>query len=315
MSYRKILICPTCKVSLIDHLDYLLCQQCGTQYRFEDGILNALPKTKDSFVGTEEKFWDYTYEQEGERPLNDRSSYFHEHFRKPLRDLPSGATIVELGCGTRADILEMADSDRQIIATDISLRALQFARTLAQKMNVSSNVEFIRAAAHMLPFGDSTVDGVLMAAAFHHIESPDAGIKEMNRIVKNGGYIVLGVEPNSWPYKTIYRALSPIKKYVRKKRNRGVDSVADDKTKGFSKKDFITLFTKYNIEIVEIKPVKYSLEWYDSYLRFRSRLTGKKILPSRKLQDRFTGIDNVIEKIPVINFFNWHWNVIGRVRK
>lgn len=309
------MVCPNCKVSLTDQVEYLLCEQCGTQYRFEDGILNVLPKESNDFINTEEIFWDLTYEQEGVRSARDRSSHFHKHFRKPLKSLPPGSTIIELGCGNRADILEIAQNDKRVIATDISLRALQYARKLAQEMNVSSSVDFIRASAHKLPFGDSTIDGVLMAAAFHHIEKPESGLKEMKRVVKDGGFIVFGVEPNSWPYKTIYRALSPIKKYVRKNRNRSVDSIADDETSGFSKKDFTKLFDKHGIEIVEIKRVKYTLEWYDSYLRLKSRIKNQPVLASPTLQKNFTRVDNVIEKIPLINYFNWHWNVIGRVHK
>jgi len=108
------------------------------EYEFEDGIPNLLPKNDDDFRDIEEKFWDYTYEQEAARALSNRNSSFHEHFRRPLQVLPPNAIVVELGCGTRLDALEIAQTGKHVIATDISLEALKRARKLAQSVGIES---------------------------------------------------------------------------------------------------------------------------------------------------------------------------------
>ena len=57
----------------------------------------------------------------------------------------------------------------------------------------------------------------LIAAAFHHLENPEKGLIEIKRVLKNDGLLILGVEPNKWPYQTVYTILSPLKKLIRKK--------------------------------------------------------------------------------------------------
>ena len=296
---EKIICCPKCKNTLISSNGDLFCQNCNQRFR-KNGFLNLLPNQKNNFIKIEEKFWDQTYIQEGERDVNNRNSIFHLHFRKPLLNLPDNSLILELGCGNRADALEIAKTHKQIIETDISPAALKLSKQLSRKMNVFENVYFIQASAENLPFVDNSFSGVLMAAAFHHIEKPLAGLKEIKRVSKHNGLVVFGVEPNAWPYKTIYRWLKPVKKYIRNHRQRDYDSIADDNTNGFNKKDFINLFQKAGIELVEIKPVKFTLEFYDSYIRLIDRLTKNKHKQSVKVVKFLENLDESLAKIPII---------------
>jgi len=315
MQYENILRCPQCQLKLKYKDESLICNNCQVIYKVENNTYNMIWSKSDKFAKIEQKFWDYTYNQEEERTAENRNSYFHQHFRQPLLDLPNGSLILELGCGSRADSLEIAQSGKNVIATDISPIALKQAKKLAQKMKVESKIHFLLADAEHLPFTDNCFDGVLMAASFHHLKNPLAGLREMKRVVKSNGYIILGVEPNSWPYKSIYKILEPIKKYIRKKRQRGIDSIADDTTEGFGKNQLVKIFKELNLEIIEIKPVKFILEFYDSYIRLKSRMTKKIIFPSNKVQNIITKMDKIFENIPVINNFPWHWNIISRVKK
>jgi ubiquinone/menaquinone biosynthesis C-methylase UbiE len=268
----------------------------------------------DPFRDTEEEFWNYAYTQEGERAVQNRNSYFHHHFRKPLIGLPHGSLVLELGCGNRADALEIAQSGHQVIETDISWQALQYSKKLAEKNGAVQNSHYVLAEAEHLPFGDHVFDGVLIAAALHHLSDPLNGLKEMARVVKPGGYIILGVEPNKWPYLTIYRLLSPLKRYIRRKRQRHVDSIADDQTEGFSKNDLKKLCHLANLRIVEILPVKFFTEIYDSYIRLKNRLTTKNNASSARIVNALTKADIALSRIPLINNLAWHWNVIAKVQ-
>ncbi|MBU0597655.1 methyltransferase domain-containing protein [Patescibacteria group bacterium] len=305
--------CPTCGHELVSLNNSFTCSDCGKIYTSKEMVLNLLPKKNNKFRDIEQEFWNYTYDKEGSRDIANRNFAFHHHFRQPLIDLPSGSKVIELGCGTRADSIEIALSNKYVVATDISMKAIQLARSLAKQMKANS-MKFILAEAENLPFKNDNFDGALMAASFHHIENPEAGLLEMKRIVKKGGYIILGVEPNSWPYKTIYMLLNPLKSYIRKTRKRNINSIADDTTEGFSKKSLIKILEKNNLEIIEIKPIKFTLEFYDSYLRLKERLGSRNINASKNVQQFFNSIDKIIEKIPLIKNYPWHWNVIARVK-
>jgi len=315
MFYATIAASPDSGKKLFKREDSFLSEDKKEKFYIDDGIVNLLPKKNDQFRDIEEKFWDYTYEHEESRKISNRNSSFHEHFRRLLILLPPNTIVVELGCGTRLDALEIAQTGKHVIATDISLEALKKARKLAQSVGIAPNIDFIRAEASHLPMLNDSVDGVLIAAAFHHLQNPLDGLKEIRRIVKNGGYVVLGVEPNSWPYKTVYKILHPLKMYIRKKRNRGMDSIADDETKGFSKRDLKKIFQDAHINIIEIKPVKFTLEWYDQYLRLKGRIFRKEFSPNLFIYKLLECIDSFLERIPIVNHFFWHWNVIGRVKK
>lgn len=309
---NKIVRCPQCHHTL--DKDFL-CQSCHIQYTIKNGIANLLVPEQKDFNQTEQRFWDYTYQREGKRSLDKRNFYYHEHFRRPLLNLPDRAVILEVGCGNRADSMELAMAGKRVIATDVSLQALMNARQLAEEAKLSESLEFIAADAEQLPFHDSSFDGALIAAALHHLQDPLIGLQEMKRVVKNGGIISIGVEPASWPYYTIFKILSPIKHYIRQKRQRQLNSIADDTTNGFSRRQLKKLLTQADLEIIEIRPVKYSLEIYDSYRRLVERLTHRSSNPSLRIQTLLSQLDQQIEKIPLLNYFSWHWNIISRVRK
>ncbi len=315
MDISNIIVCPKCKGKVREEVNSLYCTDCKINYENDDEILRAVPSMNDTFSEIEEKFWNNAYDEQGHRSIDDRNSYFHNHFRAPLLSLPDNAVILEIACGSRADSLELAQKGKNIIATDISTSALKYALALAKKIGISERMKFVQADANHLPFRNNSIDGILIAAAFHHLENPEIGLQEMVRVTKNNGIIVFGVEPNKWPYKTIYRLLDPIKKYIRSSRDRKHDSVGDDSTEGFNRKDFKRILNNAGIEIIDIKPVKYLSEWYDSYVRLKSRLLKKDSKASVKVSRFYEKTDVIFEKIPLVSQLSWHWNVIGRVKK
>lgn len=292
------LVCPQCRGKLNNDF---YCFSCQISYAVIDEIPQLVLSLKEH-EASEQRFWDWHYaneDREEAQLLN-----FHEHFLAPLRSLPRGSRVLEVACGSRADTLNLAD--HEFVLTDISNKALQKAR------ESKPDAQFILADAENLPFSDAVFDGVLTAASLHHAENPEQMLKEMRRVAKPGGWVIVAVEPASWPYTLVYPILKPVKSWIRKKRNRPFDSVADDKTRGFSGRDLEKLFQSQNLEIVDIQPVKYLLEWYDSGCRFLGRILRRKIKPNYKLQRIITRLDNILVKIPVLRCFPWHWTVIAK---
>lgn len=212
-------------------------------------------------------FWDYKYKDLKNIYNPNRDSYFHKHFKEPIKNLPHPAKVLEIACGVRTDGIELARFGIQLTELDISPIAVAKAKELFDSQN--------------------------LVGSFN-------------------GLIVLGVEPNAWPYYTLYLLFKPIKILIRYLNPRPYNSSADDQCWGFTKHKFKKLFKLADIKILEIKRVKYLQEFYEQYIRLINRLLRKNSEANKNIMNRLCLLDQWLAKIPILNLFNWHWNVIGK---
>lgn len=264
------------------------------------------------FKTLENKYWNIFYEQQDINYQLDRNLNYHTDFKGPLKNLPTGAKVLEIACGIRCDGIELARAGLEVYETDISEVAIKKARELYTKLKLESKGHFIRCDAENLPFPDNFFAASFIAASFHHLPNSDNALKEMKRVTQKNGYVILGLEPNAWPYYTILFILKPLKKLLRRYNKKNFHSIADDTTYGFTKKQLNKLFKRVQLKIISIKRAKYLSEFYDSGLRLISKILKRPCLPNRRIQRFFSQIDKFISKIPLINFFNWHWSVIAK---
>lgn len=306
--------CPICKFSLQKERNKFICLNCSGNFKIKKGIPIFLSQL-DDFKVAEQRFHDLLSQERLPQRIKDRNFYFHWHFKNPMLNLPKDSLILELACGTRADGLELAQKGLNIIESDLSFKSTFQARELAKLEGVEDQIYFMVADAENLPLADNSLDACFIAASFHHLPNPKKALLEMKRVVKPEGYIIFGVEPNSWPYYTLFLLLKPLKWLIRKRRKRKYNSLADDTTHGFSKWSLNKLFTQAGLEILRIEPVKFLSEYYESGIRLLNQLfPQKKISPSKKFIRFLLRIDRFLAKIPVINLFPWHWNVIAKVK-
>jgi len=237
---------------------------------------------------------------------------FHDDFKNPIKRLPKGSKILELACGLRCEGIEFARNQMIVYETDISEEAVNKAKNTYRNLNISEFGKFLTCDAENLPFEDNFFDAVLIAASFHHLPNPEKAMAEMKRVAKSGGYVILGLEPNAWPYYTIFKILLPIKKFIRRRDQKILNSIADDETFGFNKNSFKKLCKQADLKIINIKRAKYLSEIYDSWLRLYSKLTKTNQEPNRKTQLMLCRIDTLISKIPILDLLNWHWSVISQ---
>ena len=91
-------------------------------------------------------------------------------------------------------LLKELPSKSSIACVDISAGALRTARRELQEFG--TRAEFLAADASSVPLPDACADWVSMNAALHHMPSPEAVLREVNRLLKPGGLFCLGHEPN-----------------------------------------------------------------------------------------------------------------------
>ncbi|MBD5492302.1 MAG: class I SAM-dependent methyltransferase [Lachnospiraceae bacterium] len=96
--------------------------------------------------------------------------------------------VLECACGTGAISQYIAPKCRQLIATDFSKGML---RQTAKKCGKYQNVKVKRADMTTLNCRDNRFDKVVAGNVIHLLEDPHAAIKELVRVCKVGGKIIV----------------------------------------------------------------------------------------------------------------------------
>ncbi|MDE6213452.1 MAG: class I SAM-dependent methyltransferase [Lachnospiraceae bacterium] len=96
--------------------------------------------------------------------------------------------VLECACGTGAISQYIAPKCRQLIATDFSIGML---RQTAKKCGKFQNIKVKRADMTNLNCRDNRFDKVVAGNVIHLLEDPHAAIKELVRVCKVGGKIIV----------------------------------------------------------------------------------------------------------------------------
>jgi len=102
----------------------------------------------------------------------------------------SQAEVLDLGCGAGHVSFAVAIHVRQVTAFDLSDRMLAVVDHEARKRGLD-NIVCRQGVAEQLPFGDSSFDYVLTRFSAHHWANLSDALKEMRRVLKAGGRIVI----------------------------------------------------------------------------------------------------------------------------
>ncbi|MCM1165091.1 MAG: class I SAM-dependent methyltransferase [Lachnospiraceae bacterium] len=104
--------------------------------------------------------------------------------------VPRGAEVLDCAAGTGELSLAAAQKARHVVCTDYSGEMLNVARKKAKKRGLV-NVEFERANIFHLGFADGTFDAVIAGNVLHLLENPENAVRELCRVAKSGGKILL----------------------------------------------------------------------------------------------------------------------------
>ena len=96
-------------------------------------------------------------------------------------------SILDVGCGT-GKLLRRANTywpEAQLIGVDPANGMIEMAKRL------TPNATFFTGMAEALPLQDASVDLALSTTSFHHWQNQVAGIREIARVLRPGGYFIL----------------------------------------------------------------------------------------------------------------------------
>ncbi|HEV7699439.1 MAG TPA: class I SAM-dependent methyltransferase [Pyrinomonadaceae bacterium] len=106
-----------------------------------------------------------------------------------LRTPNSALRILDVGCGTGAN-LEMLSQYGEAEGVDVSDDALEFCRQKGLKAQ--------KGLAETLPFEDEAFDLTTALDVIEHLDDDIAGLREMFRVTKTGGYSLIFVPAFMW---------------------------------------------------------------------------------------------------------------------
>ncbi len=115
-------------------------------------------------------------------------------FPKLLDDqIPKDAKILEVGCGTgQLSNLLGSSWKRQVIGADMCLNSLKLAKEFKKKMKIK-NVEFQEMNLFKPIFKPNTFDYIICNGVLHHTGNPFGGFQSISKLIRPGGYIVIGL--------------------------------------------------------------------------------------------------------------------------
>jgi ubiquinone/menaquinone biosynthesis C-methylase UbiE len=108
----------------------------------------------------------------------------------PLAGVKPNDRVLDLACGPGFVALEFARHAREVVGVDLTAEMLKKARALARRESLN-NVTFRRADVNRLPFPNGSFDLVVTRASFHHFPEPERVLKEMVRVLKLDGRILI----------------------------------------------------------------------------------------------------------------------------
>lgn len=102
--------------------------------------------------------------------------------------LPSGAQLIELGCGKAEKTRQLAENPKVAAILALEVDEIQHAKNL--QVDDLPKVRFAYGGAEAVPAEDASADMVLMFKSLHHVplDKLDHALNEIRRVLKPGGY-------------------------------------------------------------------------------------------------------------------------------
>jgi demethylmenaquinone methyltransferase/2-methoxy-6-polyprenyl-1,4-benzoquinol methylase len=126
-----------------------------------------------------------------------------------------GDLVLDLAAGTGTSSQPFVDAGATVVPTDFSTGMLQVGK------KARPHLPFTAGDGTRLPFADEVFDAVTISFGLRNIVDPSAGLREMRRVTKPGGRLVVCEfsHPTWAPFRTVYveylmRALPPIARAV-----------------------------------------------------------------------------------------------------
>ena len=200
VKHAGILACPVCRGQLHGNGPELSCGQCGSNY----GSDNEIPLLFASDGGRTRDVTDVVKAFYEENPFPnyddlDTADSLMEKARRGVfarlldEQIPQGALVLEAGCGTGQLTNFLGLSwNRSVFGSDMCLNSLRLAKGFRDNCHIR-NAGFLQMNLFRPAFRDGVFDLVISNGVLHHTGDPLGGFRSLSRLVKPGGFIIIGL--------------------------------------------------------------------------------------------------------------------------
>jgi len=192
--------CPACGGKLkADNGKNAACEKCSAAFTCNDGIWQLFSpheKVQGDVTDLVKSFYE-------EHPFpnyddHDSLSSLISKSRKGVYarllgdQIPYNARILEVGCGTGQLSNFLGIGCRTVVGTDLCLNSLRLAENFRRQQGLS-RVRFLQMNLFRPALQKEQFDVVLCNGVLHHTSDPYGGFKSICKLVKPGGYIIIGL--------------------------------------------------------------------------------------------------------------------------
>lgn len=104
--------------------------------------------------------------------------------------VPEGAKVLDCAAGTGELSIAASEKAESVVCTDLSLAMLEQARKKCTKLGIE-NIRFEERDIFHMSDEDETYDIVMAGNVLHLIDNPEEAVKELYRVTKTGGKLIL----------------------------------------------------------------------------------------------------------------------------
>jgi SAM-dependent methyltransferase len=201
MDHLDIFLCPACGGDLEISGNKIKCLVCCNDYQVVNGIPllfwpNEWGNSKKDVTNVVKSFYEKTpfpnyekLENVGDLIQKAQRGIFAQLLNKQI---PFNIRVLEVGCGTGQLSNFLGVAHRNVFGTDICFNSLQLGQKFKEK-NGLERVGFYQMNLFRPIFKEESFPLVVCNGVLHHTNDPLAGFQSISRLVKKGGFIIVGL--------------------------------------------------------------------------------------------------------------------------
>ncbi len=112
----------------------------------------------------------------------------HRSHRVGVPDIPNGAVVLDVGCGTGRSTAPVLATNRARMVVGVDLSAAMLRRAIEEHTS-AHEVAWTQGDAEWLPYPSSAFDVVISRRALSHLPDPCDAFKEIARVTRPGGIV------------------------------------------------------------------------------------------------------------------------------
>lgn len=146
-------------------------------------------------------------------PLGIHHRHLNEFIQSRILELSTGSKVLDGGCGLSIWVTDDIRHQYELHSMDSEEKSIEFCR------KYYNDSHYLVGDLYNIPFPDDNFDAIILREVIEHIREPERAIKEMKRVLKKGGRVILTTPNYSSPLlflvENIYnRFFSEIKPYL-----------------------------------------------------------------------------------------------------